>query len=91
MHAALHILDRKTDICNTKLKYTLLFLFLFYKLTGTGQRYIMRFIFKKKTGNSMSLPELRKVSRNIGKSYLADYIKMNKWSCHYIIKLEASQ
>ena len=39
----------------------------------------------------MSLSKLRKVLRNIAESHLADYNKMNKVSCHYIIKLEASQ
>ena len=45
----------------------------------------------EKTGDSMmSSPELRKVSRNIAESYLAEYNEMNKVSCHHIIKLEAS-
>ena len=46
----------------------------------------------EKTGDSMiSSPELRKVSRNIAESHLADYNEMNKVSCHHIMKLEASQ
>ena len=39
----------------------------------------------------MSSSELRKVSRNIAESHLADYHDINEVSCHYIMKLEASQ
>ena len=39
----------------------------------------------------MSLLEFRKVSRNIAESYLADYNEINEMSCHYIMKVEASQ
>ena len=46
----------------------------------------------EKTGDSMmSLLELRKISRNIAESHLADYNKMNKVSCHHIMKFEASE
>ena len=46
----------------------------------------------EKIGDSiMSSPELKKVSRNIAESHLADYNEMNKVSCHHMIKLEASQ
>ena len=39
----------------------------------------------------ISSPKLRKVSRNIAKSYLADYNEMNIVSCYHLMKLEASQ
>ena len=39
----------------------------------------------------VSSSELRKVLRNIAKSHLADYKEINEVSCHYIMKLEASQ
>ena len=46
----------------------------------------------EKTGDSMmSSPELRKVSRNIAESHLADYNKINEVSCYHIMKLELSQ
>ena len=46
----------------------------------------------EKTSDSiMSSPELRKLSRNIAKSYLAKYNKTNEVSCYHIMKLEASQ
>ena len=52
----------------------------------------MLHILDEKTGdNIMSSPKLRKVSRNIAKSHLADYNKMNKVSYYYIMKLKASQ
>ena len=46
----------------------------------------------EKTGDSMmSSPELRKVSRNIAESHLADYNEINEVSCHHIMKLKVSQ
>ena len=45
VHAALHILGRKTGTCGPGLRYTLLLIFLFDKLTSTGCRYMPRFIF----------------------------------------------
>ncbi len=49
----------------------------------------MLYILDEKTYNSMKVPKLRKVSHNIAKSHLADYSKVNKLTCHHIMKLEA--
>ena len=52
----------------------------------------MLHILDEKTGDSMmSSPELRKVSRNIAESYLADYNEMNEVICYHIMKFKASQ
>ena len=49
------------------------------------------FVDEKKGNSMMSSPELRKVLRNIAESHLANYNEINEVSCHYIMKLEASQ
>ena len=57
----------------------------------TGGASCAEFTDEKIGKSMMSSPELKKVSCNIAESHLADYNKMNKVSCHHIMKLEASQ